>query len=130
MAINVQNINKKPGNLLRTSKNLKQLSGNTQRLTGEKLALEHDVCCGLGRKTIYFVGQNGVTKRITKYPVIYNNQIVNNPKELGEQITKLLGVGYIAYVINAGNAEVLAAPYLKKSDGTLDIADFVTIQNT
>lgn len=129
MSVNVTKTNEKTGKLLRNPKNLKHQTGFTEKLAGKKLALENDVCCGLGRKLVYFVGQNGVTKKITKYPVIFNNQIVNNAVELGEEITKSLGTGYIAYVLNTGNAEVLAAQYLKKSDGTLDIADSVTIQD-
>ncbi len=131
MAVKISKINKSAGRILKTPDNLKKLSGSDQkgRWAGQKLAQENDVCCGLGRKILYFATPGGQATKIKSYPLTIGGVRVQNKKELEEQINvQGLGAGYIYYVVSSGNVEVLGASYKKDADGQLaDVPDFISI---
>jgi len=120
-------INKSIGSLLRNSKNLQHLVG-INSYEAAKIANEQDICCGIGRKVVYFSKGGGTPTTIKKYPFIFNNTVVNDKSEFEEALTIFYGAGYIVYVISTGNVEVLGAPYKKSEDGTLPIPDYVVIK--
>lgn len=126
MPINTSHINKSTGGLLRNIKNLQHLFGANSSEAAQA-GIEQDICCGLGRKLIYFSKGSGTPTTIQKYPFTFNNTVVWNRSEFEEALTVFYGAGYIAYVISSGNAVVLSAPYKKTSEGELDIADYVVI---
>lgn len=127
MAVKITKINKGVGKLLRNPKNLALLTDN--KLAGVGLTIENDVCCGLGRKTIYFAkNAAGVPVKIRKYPVTFNGVKYQDRTELEQALTEFFGVGYIVYIPNAGNAIVLSAAYKKGANAELEeIPDFVVI---
>lgn len=128
MAVKVTKINKSVGKLIRTPKNLALITDD--KLAGVGLTIENSVCCGLGRKVIYFAkNAAGVPVKIKKYPVTFNGEKYESRTDLEQALTEYFGVGYIVYIPNAGNAVVLSATYKKGANGTLEeIPDFVVIK--
>lgn len=123
----IKKINKSVGGLLRNSKNLQLLTG-LDKFAAQRLIKENDVCCGLGRKVLYIAKAEGLPTTVTKYPIWFNNQKITSKAKFEEALNTFFGVGYLAYLSGIGNVTVLAAPYLKQADGTLDIADFVVVK--